>query len=54
MFLDREAVIKVHDMHAIDIYVNREVYEAIRKMRPDLLSCMDCVAIRCKDWDPPT
>lgn len=54
MFEDRTAVIKVHDAHAIDIYVNREVYNALLKMRPDLLSCMDGIAFRDKGVDPPT
>ena len=54
MFEDDKAVIKVHDHHCIDLYVSLEVYNAIRTMRPDMLCCMDGLAIRCKDWDPPS
>ena len=32
MFEDRKAIVKVHDHHAIDIFVEHEVYDALVKM----------------------
>lgn len=52
MFEDKVAIVQVHDWHCIDIYVNKETYNALLKM--ERTNNNDGIAFRCKEWDPPS
>ena len=52
MFEDKVSVVQVHDHHCIDIYVKKEVYEALLKL--GRTNNNDGIAFRCKLWDPPS